>query len=147
VASSVVDSSKVECPSLYSRWAGLLSSFFAACVVVVGWRRGGVRAGLVPLGPAGVYGAPRPSIFSSDRMPYEYIPWRHRVPVDAARAQADLAAAGVAGYVLRLWRQFICTREELLIGARFSVWAPGSVALGLSAVFRLRRGIVTYGPK
>jgi hypothetical protein len=52
----------------------LLSSFFAACVVVVGWRWGGARAGLVTLGVTGLYGALHPSIFSSDWMPYEYVP-------------------------------------------------------------------------
>jgi hypothetical protein len=56
--------------------AGLyvLSSFFAACVVVVGWRWGGVRAGLVTLGVAALCGALHPSVFSSDWMPYEYVP-------------------------------------------------------------------------
>lgn len=52
----------------------LLSSFFAASVVVVGWRWGGARAGLVTLGAVGLYGALHPSIFSSDWMPYEYVP-------------------------------------------------------------------------
>jgi hypothetical protein len=52
----------------------LLSSFFAACVVVIGWRWGGVRTGLVTLGAVGLYGALHPSVFSSDWMPYEYAP-------------------------------------------------------------------------
>ncbi|MGH3212379.1 MAG: hypothetical protein ACRDNO_31905, partial [Trebonia sp.] len=52
----------------------LLSSFFAACVVVIGWRWGGIRAGLVTLGAVGLYGALHPSVFSSDWMPYEYAP-------------------------------------------------------------------------
>jgi hypothetical protein len=52
----------------------LLSSFFVACVVVVGWRWGRVRAGLVTLGAVGLCGALHPSIFSSDWMPYEYVP-------------------------------------------------------------------------
>ena len=52
----------------------LLSAFFAACVVVVGWRWGGMRAGLVTLGVVGLCGALHPSVFSSDWMPYEYVP-------------------------------------------------------------------------
>ena len=52
----------------------LLSSFFAACVVVVGWRWGGMRTGLVTLGVVGLCGALHPSVFSSDWMPYEYVP-------------------------------------------------------------------------
>jgi len=52
----------------------LLSSFFAACVVVTGWRWGGMRTGLVTLGVVGLYGALHPSVFSSDWMPYEYAP-------------------------------------------------------------------------
>ena len=52
----------------------LLSSFFAACVVVVGFRWGGARGGLVTLGVVGLFGALHPSIFSSDWMPYEYVP-------------------------------------------------------------------------
>lgn len=52
----------------------LLSSFFAACAVVVGYRWGGVRAGLVMLGAVGLFGALHPSVFSSDWMPYEYVP-------------------------------------------------------------------------
>src|ERR1700743_3220473 len=52
----------------------LLSSFFAACVVVTGWRWGGLRTGLVTLGAVGLYGALHPSVFSSDWMPYEYAP-------------------------------------------------------------------------
>ena len=43
--------------------------------------------------------------------------------------------------------QFICTREEILAGRRFSVWIPGSVPSGMPVAFRLRRGIVTYRPK
>ena len=34
-----------------------------------------------------------------------------------------------------------------LAGARFSVWAPGSVPRGMPVLFQLRRGIVTYSPK
>jgi len=52
----------------------LLSSFFAACVVVVGFRWGGARGGLVTLGVVGLCGALHPSIFASDWMPYEYVP-------------------------------------------------------------------------
>ena len=52
----------------------LLSSFFAACVVVVGVRWGGGRAGLVMLAVVGLFGALHPSIFASDWMPYEYVP-------------------------------------------------------------------------
>ena len=52
----------------------LLSSFFAACVVVIGWRWGGMRTGLVTLGVVGLCGALHPSVFSSDWMPYEYVP-------------------------------------------------------------------------
>ena len=52
----------------------LLSSFFAACVVVIGFRWGGARGGLVTLGVVGLYGAMHPSIFASDWMPYEYVP-------------------------------------------------------------------------
>jgi hypothetical protein len=52
----------------------LLSSFFAACVAVIGWRWGGMRTGLVTLGVVGLCGALHPSAFSSDWMPYEYVP-------------------------------------------------------------------------
>ena len=43
--------------------------------------------------------------------------------------------------------QFICTPKEILDGRRFNVWEPGSVPRGVPAVFRLRRGIVTFGTK
>jgi hypothetical protein len=52
----------------------LLSSFFAACAVLVAYRWGGARAGLVMLAAAGIFGALHPSVFSSDWMPYEYVP-------------------------------------------------------------------------
>ena len=52
----------------------LLSSFFAACVVVTGWRWGGMRTGLVTLWVVGLSGAMHPTVFSSDRIPYEYVP-------------------------------------------------------------------------
>jgi hypothetical protein len=52
----------------------LLNAFFAASVVVTGWRWGGVRTALVTLGAVGLYGALHPPVFSSDWMPYEYVP-------------------------------------------------------------------------
>lgn len=72
----------------------LLSSFFAACVVVVGWRWGGMRAGLVTLGVVGLCGALHPSVFSSDWMPYEYVP---------AYLAFLVSAASVAGGRTRDW--------------------------------------------
>jgi hypothetical protein len=43
--------------------------------------------------------------------------------------------------------QFICTRQQVLTGMRFEVWPPGTAPRGLPVVSRLRRGIVTNGPK
>jgi hypothetical protein len=40
-----------------------------------------------------------------------------------------------------------CTREEILHGISFRVWVPGQVPHGTPVLFRLRRGIVTYGTK
>jgi len=61
--------------------------------------------------------------------------------------------SGVAACVADPWwefmltPQFICTRQEILAGARFTVWAPDTVPRGMPVLFRLRRGIVTYSPK
>jgi hypothetical protein len=52
----------------------LLSAFFAACAVYVGWGWGGARGGLATLGVVALFGALHPSAFSSDWMPYEYVP-------------------------------------------------------------------------
>ena len=66
-------------------------------------------------------------------------------------AQAE--RSGVAACVADPWwefmmtSQFICTRKEILSGVRFTVWAPDGVPRGMPVLVRLRRGIVTYGPK
>jgi hypothetical protein len=52
----------------------LLTAFFAASVVAAGWHWGGHRGGLATLGVLGLYGALRPSVFSSPWMPYVYAP-------------------------------------------------------------------------
>ena len=43
--------------------------------------------------------------------------------------------------------QFICAPAELRDGASFYVYPPGPVPSGITAVYRLRRGIVTAGGK
>jgi hypothetical protein len=66
-------------------------------------------------------------------------------------AQAE--RSGVAACVADPWWEFmmtaelICTRKEILGGVRFTAWAPDGVPRGMPVLFRLRRGIVTYGPK
>ncbi len=57
------------------------------------------------------------------------------------------ACAADPGWEFMLTSQFICTPAQVRDGRRFSVWAPGSAPRGMPVVFRLRRGIVTYGPK
>ena len=61
--------------------------------------------------------------------------------------------SGVAACVADPWwefmmtSRFICIRKEILAGVRFTVWAPDGVPRGMPVLVRLRRGIVTYGPK
>jgi hypothetical protein len=66
--------------------------------------------------------------------------------VQAERSGVPACVAGQS-WEFMMTSQFICTREELADGARFSVWVPGSVPRGMPVVFRLRRGVVTNGPK
>jgi hypothetical protein len=66
--------------------------------------------------------------------------------VQAERSGVPACVPGRA-WEFMMTSQFICTREELAAGARFSVWTPGSVPRGMPVVFRLRRGVVTNGPK
>jgi hypothetical protein len=82
----------------------LLSSFFAACVVVVGFRWGGGRSGLAMLAAVGLFGALHPSIFASDWMPYEYVPAYLAFVVSAASVAGgrsrDSWIAALSGWFL-----------------------------------------------
>jgi hypothetical protein len=64
----------------------------------------------------------------------------------AERSGVDACVADPK-WAFMMTSQFICTHQELLDGVRFKVWVPGSVPRGMPVVFRLRRGIVTYGTK
>jgi hypothetical protein len=66
--------------------------------------------------------------------------------VQAGRTGVPACVADPA-WEFMLTSQYICTRKEILDGERFTVWAPGGVPRGMPVVFRLRRGIVTDGPK
>jgi hypothetical protein len=66
--------------------------------------------------------------------------------VQAERTGVPACVAGPA-WEFTMTSQFICTREEIAGGERFTVWAPGSVPRGMPVVLRLRRGMVAYGTK
>ena len=62
--------------------------------------------------------------------------------------RSGMAACGAdPWWEFMMTAQFICTRKEILAGVRFTVWAPDGVPRGMPVLVRLRRGIVTYGPK
>jgi hypothetical protein len=90
----------------------LLNAFFASCVVVVGYgwgrlaggTRGGVRVALLAGAGVALLGALHPSMFSSDWMPYVYIPaylaFIVSVASVAAGARRDAWIAALSGWFL-----------------------------------------------
>jgi hypothetical protein len=82
----------------------LLTSFFAACAVVIAYRWGGWRAAIVMLGGLGLLGVLHPLVFSSSWMPYAYVPAYLLFVVSAASVAAgrsrDAWMAAVSGWFL-----------------------------------------------
>jgi hypothetical protein len=106
---------------------------------------GPVADPLLPVGVAwtGALAAGRYAVLS---FPHDAWPAVTGILVQAERTGVRACVAD-PGWEFMLTSQFICTPAQARDGRRFSVWAPGSVPRGMPVVFRLRRGIVTYGPK
>jgi hypothetical protein len=134
----------------------LLSSFFAACVVMVGVRWGGGRAGLAMLAVVGLFGALHPSIFASDWMPYEYVPAYLAFVVSAASVAGgrsrDSWIAALSGWFLihghACFLLFVPLISLAVVALRllpqvrartrprveWRVWVPAAVISGLFAL-------------
>jgi hypothetical protein len=107
----------------------LLTAFFAASVVVTGWRWGGPRGGLATLGVLGLYGGLHPSVFSSAWMPYEYAPAFLAFLVSVASVAAgrprDAWLAALSGWFLIHGHAcFLLFVPLLWLGAAASPLAP-----------------------
>jgi hypothetical protein len=78
--------------------------------------------------------------------PHDAWPAVTGILVQAERTGVPACVIG-GNWKFMMTSQFICTSAEARDGRSFSVWVPGSVPRGMPVVFRLRRGIVTYGTK
>jgi hypothetical protein len=97
--------------------------------------------------PAGVarIGALAAGRYAVITFPHAAWPAITGILVQAERSGVHACVAN-PGWAFMMTSQFICTGAETSAGVRFTVWPPGTVPRGMPVVFRLRRGLVTYGP-